>query len=1064
MSIRIFDSVRFSYVSGAWVCWFDVNTNGEKLRIVKQTRSRLHAVLLGESIIGTYLTFNDAGKAAAAFYWKKSDTQSAETQTADADTQSASAVVVSGTDAVSLSADDTDTQTAETDSSVCLQMSDADIAAADAAAETVSLSPSLTLSVLTDGRTDDETPALTSVLRDAVVLSVIRSLPSVAASDDIRRRCEAVEKISETFDDIAAHRMLCNATHSVRSLLYGGTNDNRTAAHRMLSDVQFVAGVFVPEQIQQAADAVSRLEQQSVTASDAALRYAAVPALKQAADDICSLYGFTDSCLQLAIDSRQQIHDRDRDFADIVCPVDIAVRILFRCCCALKAMDTTRRSLDKLRQAVTDFAVKLETADAVSAAHTAETADIVSAVSVSSADVLTADCLQSDVFVRMQTFRLRLSAALRRLRLLRQNRRQGRHPDRRTQGQILLSAVGCLRLSVAALCCALKHREILIAYFETAAQKHQHNLSETSRRLLSVSTYKSGGSFSQTCYNSNDKVSLSQGLSALQFDTEVLRQQLLTSAASAVAAAEIAETQMLVLEFTELRSAVLSDCQTKRGSLSGRNDAQNKLLSVLSASCHSSHWQGRQNTHNTVSGINGHLLQEVKRNSVDKYGNTASCPYRQTEFLSADCLRVSRYTVDKQGRRSLRASLKQGQRLLNYANAKTSCYGKLSDAADSLLSGRHADGIGRYAFRLENELNGRLKPSMLATLLLHRLHIIPDYATDTDDTGTVRLPRSVFRQNEYAAGERQHGRTVCSVSTNRLLRLSCRLLRRLSLTAADVRDVDRMSALSLRLRAINKHRQRQMSVIMHDSTAQVTLSVPVVVGHVTLSDDVQGTVSLPVLRVSVETADSQEDTEYFIGGSISEHWERLLCPVAHFGRHSVKVITFHCRSTDSTDTASETLRQRLTSADRLSAVSLSETADDADRLGCLVLLDRLSDNLSRGQQQRKAGVSAAATAAEQRRQQRQQTASVLLRLRRLQTVSVSDSLLSGNCQSGTASFMTGTLRLPSGTQSVSGRYLACLWRNTGYVYNSLFFRCLEYAEQRQQKQQAADAVSVVAAD
>lgn len=103
-----------------------------------------------------------------------------------------------------------------------------------------------------------------------------------------------------------------------------------------------------------------------------------------------------------------------------------------------------------------------------------------------------------------------------------------------------------------------------------------------------------------------------------------------------------------------------------------------------------------------------------------------------------------------------------------------------------------------------------------------------------------------------------------------------------------------------------------------------------------------------------------------------------------------------------------------------------------------VLSQRLADSIRRGRVE-----------LETRETRRQKIASRLRAIRSLETVSVQDSVRSGNCLPGTQHFMEKTLKLSASIESVSGRTLARLWKNAGYPEHSLFNRCIETAVQRQ---------------
>ena len=84
---------------------------------------------------------------------------------------------------------------------------------------------------------------------------------------------------------------------------------------------------------------------------------------------------------------------------------------------------------------------------------------------------------------------------------------------------------------------------------------------------------------------------------------------------------------------------------------------------------------------------------------------------------------------------------------------------------------------------------------------------------------------------------------------------------------------------------------------------------------------------------------------------------------------------------------------------------------------------------------------------------RKDRADKLRLLRSLDSVTIEDSLQSGNCLAGTERFVRDILRLPNGVVSVSGRELAKLWKQANYIDHYLFFRCIEQAAKRQKQEQ-----------
>ena len=87
------------------------------------------------------------------------------------------------------------------------------------------------------------------------------------------------------------------------------------------------------------------------------------------------------------------------------------------------------------------------------------------------------------------------------------------------------------------------------------------------------------------------------------------------------------------------------------------------------------------------------------------------------------------------------------------------------------------------------------------------------------------------------------------------------------------------------------------------------------------------------------------------------------------------------------------------------------------------------------------------------RRYRKEKADKLRLLRSLDSVTIEDSLKSGNCQAGTEQFVRNVLQLPSGVASVDGRTLAKLWKQANYIDHYLFFRCIEQAAKRQKQEQ-----------
>lgn len=166
------------------------------------------------------------------------------------------------------------------------------------------------------------------------------------------------------------------------------------------------------------------------------------------------------------------------------------------------------------------------------------------------------------------------------------------------------------------------------------------------------------------------------------------------------------------------------------------------------------------------------------------------------------------------------------------------------------------------------------------------------------------------------------------------------------------------------------------------------------------------TLSLPVVVVpvlSLYTGETQ--TEVCFGRTGDSETDSLLSLCT----------TYH--TSDSVETARENLSQ-----------------PDSSLLG--VLLRNLKTAIS----QREARLAAERdrVAAEQRK--RKETAALALSLRRIETVSIADSLNTGNCLAGTREFCS---RWGIFSETISGRELASRWRKANWEQNYMFVRVVK---------------------
>jgi len=543
----------------------------------------------------------------------------------------------------------------------------------------------------------------------------------------------------------------------------------------------------------------------------------------------------------------------------------------------------------------------------------------------------------------------------------------------------------------------------------------------------------------------NDEKTASESLQRLQADSETLSAVITLNCAADRICALLQSAELLVAEFCRLRSLVIEEAKSAT-----QNQTQVELCSILWASCHSDIWRNRKNSLNTVNGINGQCLQNIERFTENL--SLRLSDKKRLRSLTASGRRILRSSIDKRSPKIGRVSLSLGQRLLSYLNSddKSVPYWESADRLSAYWFNRQSTDSEsavdfqwkRQTFNLNSQFASKIPAEHRLIKFAETLRLLTGQGQDREKTSY-----SVIMRNSEKL----------PLSGNETLRL--RILLRLWKFGQQqtVSDADR---LRQRLQAFQRLRAAHRSSVCHDAVSQAVLSAPEIVGSLSLTDpETQQTFSVSVCRCSVETG-TDENQEYFISGELSDDAALLLNPVAPWGTHRTAVITYHCRQgqTQQTDSRAQFRSSVSSTESAVSAVCSAapvETATDTDVHGLEVLLRRCVLNISQAIDNRKKHWLKTATAEELRKRQRQEKAAVLLRLLRLQEIRFTDSLSAGNCQAGSQAFLTGTLRLPAETQSVSGAQLARLWKATGYNQNSLFFRVITAAEQRQQTQAAA---------
>jgi len=638
-----------------------------------------------------------------------------------------------------------------------------------------------------------------------------------------------------------------------------------------------------------------------------------------------------------------------------------------------------------------------------------------------------------------------LNSALLRLQRLRDSRRKlKKGMDRRNQGQILLTAVACLRLSILTVSAALEQRRRLTDSYKQQGQRFQHITKSASESVLQAKTYRTSGMFPRLEIDHNEEKTASESLQRLQADSETLTSVITLNCAADRICALLQSAELLVKEFCRLRSLVIEETRTAT-----QNQTQVELCSMLWASCHSDMWRNRKNSQNTVNGINGQCLQNIER-----FCDNLSLRLpdkKRLRSLTASGRRILRSSIDKRSPKIGRVNLSLGQRLLSYLNNddKSVPYWKTADRLSAYWFNRQTTDAEsavefqwrRQAFNLNSQFDGKIPAEHRLVKFSETLRLLTEQSSDREKTSYS----VIMRNNEKLA-----------LPGNEVQRLRM-LLRLWKFGQQTESDADR---LRQRLQAFQRLRAAHRSSVCHDAVSQAVLSAPEIVGSLSLTDpETQHTFSVSVCRCSVETG-TDENLEYFISGELSDDAASLLNPVAAWGTHRTAVITYHCRQgqTQQADSRAAFRSSVSSTESAVSAVCSAapvETATDTDRHGMEVLLRRCVLNISQAIDNRKKHWLKTATAEDLRKRQRQEKAAVLLRLLRLQEVRFTDSLSAGNCQAGSQAFLTGTLRLPAETQSVSGAQLARLWKATGYNQNSLFFNVIRAAEQRQQQQAVA---------
>ena len=643
-----------------------------------------------------------------------------------------------------------------------------------------------------------------------------------------------------------------------------------------------------------------------------------------------------------------------------------------------------------------------------------------------------------------------LNSALQRLQRLRDSRRKLKKGiDRRNQGQILLSAVACLRLSILTVSAALEQRRRLTETYKQQGQRFQHITRSASESVLQAKTYRTSGMFPRLEIDHNEEKTASESLQRLQADSETLTNVITLNCAADRICGLLQSAELLVKEFCRIRSLVIEETRTAT-----QNQTQVELCSVLLASCHSDMWRNRKNGQNTVNGINGQCLQNIERFTEDL--SLRLPDKKRLRSLTASGRRILRSSIDKRSPKIGRVNLSLGQRLLSYLNSddKSLPYWKTVDRLSAYWFNRQTSDREsavefqwrRQTFNLDSQLKSSIPAEHKLVKFAETLRLLTGQGQDREKTSY-----SVIMRNSEKL----------SLPGNEMQRLRM-LLRLWKFGQQTDSDADR---LRQRLQAFQRLRAAHRSSVCHDAVTQAVLSAPEIVGSLSLTDpETQQTFSVSVCRCSVETG-TDENQEYFLSGELSDDAASLLNPVASWGTHRTAVITYHCRQgqTQQTDRRAQFRSPVSSTESAVSAVCSAapvETATDTDKHGIEVLLRRCVLNIALAIDNRKKHWLKTATAEELRKRQRQEKAAVLLRLLRLQEVRFTDSLSAGNCQAGSQAFITGTLRLPAETQSVSGAQLARLWKATGYNQNSLFFNVIRAAEQRQQTQAAAAAASL----
>ena len=117
--------------------------------------------------------------------------------------------------------------------------------------------------------------------------------------------------------------------------------------------------------------------------------------------------------------------------------------------------------------------------------------------------------------------------------------------------------------------------------------------------------------------------------------------------------------------------------------------------------------------------------------------------------------------------------------------------------------------------------------------------------------------------------------------------------------------------------------------------------------------------------------------------------------------------------------------------------------DDSDAsTGMLTLADRIRRTVMEASQREVHYLKNAAFAEQQKQELRCKQANILRKLRNVDSVSVQDSVKSGNCKPGTLGFMT-RIGIGSDVEQIPGRKLATLWKKAGKPHEPLFFRMVD---------------------